>query len=204
MAGKIYLAGPDVFLPGAVEVGRRKLEICRQFGFEGLFPLDPDPGIEADPTAIFRADCALMRRADIGLFNLTPFRGPSADAGTVFELGFMFALGKPVYGYTGTSSVYADQVERQCGPLVARDGRLWDRSGYEVEDFDLIDNLMIIGAIREAGGALAAVETITPDVIPPGSETTRKEQWLAAFDAFAGCLQQVQNDVRSGRLKLER
>jgi len=28
------------------------------------------------------------------VFNLTPFRGPSADAGTVFELGFMYSKGK--------------------------------------------------------------------------------------------------------------
>jgi nucleoside 2-deoxyribosyltransferase len=79
-------------------VGRQKSEMCRAFGFEGLFPLDNDPEVGGDAVSIFRKNCALMRQADIGMFNLTPFRGPSADPGTVFELGFMFARDKPVYG----------------------------------------------------------------------------------------------------------
>ena len=29
---KIYLAGPDVFLPDAVEIGRRKVDICAAHG----------------------------------------------------------------------------------------------------------------------------------------------------------------------------
>jgi nucleoside 2-deoxyribosyltransferase len=37
---KIYLAGPDVFLPDAVEIGRRKVEICGRHGLVGLYPLD--------------------------------------------------------------------------------------------------------------------------------------------------------------------
>ena len=62
------------------------MAICQEFGFEGLFPVDNDFDAEADAAAIFRANCAQMKRADIGVFNLSPFRGPSADAGTVFEL----------------------------------------------------------------------------------------------------------------------
>ena len=37
---KIYLAGPDVFLPDAIEVGRRKQVLCERYGAIGLFPLD--------------------------------------------------------------------------------------------------------------------------------------------------------------------
>ena len=37
---KIYLAGPDVFLPDAVEIGRRKAAICARHGLTGLYPLD--------------------------------------------------------------------------------------------------------------------------------------------------------------------
>ena len=37
---KIYLAGPDVFLPDAVEIGRRKSAICARHGLSGLYPLD--------------------------------------------------------------------------------------------------------------------------------------------------------------------
>jgi nucleoside 2-deoxyribosyltransferase len=37
---KIYLAGPDVFLPDAVDIGRRKVELCARHGLIGLYPLD--------------------------------------------------------------------------------------------------------------------------------------------------------------------
>ena len=138
---KIYLAGPDVFLPDSLDVGRRKKELCRQFGFEGLFPLDQQLAGEPSGTDIFRADMALMRRADIGLFNLSPFRGPSADPGTVFELGIMMAMGKRVFGYRNTDRLYHERV---------------GEDGYMIERFGLGDNLMIDCAILEAGGTISA------------------------------------------------
>jgi nucleoside 2-deoxyribosyltransferase len=138
---KIYLAGPDVFLSDASEIGRQKCAICRQFGFEGLFPLDQQLGDAPTGTDIFRADIALMREADIGLFNLSPFRGPSADPGTVFELGMMMAMGKRVFGYRNTERLYHQRVQED---------------GYLIERFGLGDNLMIDCAILEAGGVIAA------------------------------------------------
>ena len=138
---KIYLAGPDVFLPDALAVGQAKKDLCRQFGFEGLFPLDQQLPGQPSGTDIFRADMALMREADIGLFNLSPFRGPSADPGTVFELGMMMAMGKRVFGYRNTELLYHQRVQAD---------------GYMIERFGLGDNLMIDCAIREAGGTISA------------------------------------------------
>ena len=37
---KIYLAGPDVFLPNAIEEGERLKALCQDYGYEGLFPMD--------------------------------------------------------------------------------------------------------------------------------------------------------------------
>jgi nucleoside 2-deoxyribosyltransferase len=97
-----------------------------------------------------------MRDADAIIANLTPFRGPSADAGTIYELGFMRALGKKVLGY---SNVAADFVPRTLGFLgggAHRDGggRWRDAADMAVEDFGLADNLMIDGGIHEASGML--------------------------------------------------
>jgi nucleoside 2-deoxyribosyltransferase len=39
---KIYLAGPDVFLPDAIEIGRLKVDICARHGLTGL-PSTPPP-----------------------------------------------------------------------------------------------------------------------------------------------------------------
>ena len=103
----IYLAGPDVFLPDAIEMGNRKKTLCEEQGFVGLFPYDTEidsiPINAREDHFIYRANLAMIRRADAGVFNLTPFRGVSADAGTVFELGLMIGLGKPVFGYTNES-----------------------------------------------------------------------------------------------------
>ena len=167
MSLKIYLAGPDVFLVNARQVGERKRLVCRDFGFEGLFPLDQDDSLAGDPAAIFRANYSLMRQADVGLFNLTPFRGPSADPGTVFELGLMFALGKPVYGYTSAPDNYWKRVNAALDPVVEKNDQRWDCDSYIVEDFDLIDNLMIVYAIQEAGGAITVVEERADENRPP-------------------------------------
>ena len=53
---------------------------------------------------IFARNLALMRRADLIIANLTPFRGVSADPGTVFELGWFDGAGKPVYGYSNVAA----------------------------------------------------------------------------------------------------
>lgn len=198
MTRKIYLAGPDVFLADVHGVSKRKREICRQFGFEGLFPLDKDESVEKDATKIFQANCSLMDQADIGVFNLTPFRGPSADVGTVFELAFLFARGKRIYGYANMPEIYADRVEAPFGPLVQRDGRRWDRDGHAVEDFDLSDNLMIVRAIQEAGGTITVVEEKIHEVTSEGGEQANKGGVLAAFGAFEACLRVVENDAWAG------
>ena len=85
-ATRLYLAGPDVFLPDAVQAGLRKKMLCEEFGFIGLYPLDNDragaTGERLDEE-IFSANVALMRQADAGIFNLSPFRGVNADAGLI-------------------------------------------------------------------------------------------------------------------------
>lgn len=184
---KIYLAGPDVFLEDAVDTGRRKKALCRDYGFDGLFPADKDEDVTADPAEIFRANCALMDEADIGIFNLTPFRGPSADAGTVFELGLMFAQGKPVFGYSSAPVPYAARVGQTAGPLQEQAGRLWDQTAFSVEDFGLADNLMIARAIAESGGSFVAIDEPDAD-----AATT-----LAALQAFEACLKAAQQKMNT-------
>jgi len=153
---KIYLAGPDVFLPDAINVGRRKKELCAAYGFEGLFPLD-DEIAEADgepmDRLIYRANAAMIRRADLGICNLTPFRGPSADAGTVFELGLLVGLGKPVLGYTNVTEDLLARSRSAGGATFDPSRRTWrDAAGMEIEDFGNVDNLMIDNALIEDGG----------------------------------------------------
>jgi nucleoside 2-deoxyribosyltransferase len=146
----IYLAGPEVFLPDAVELGRRKQALCTRYGFEGLYPLDnvisANTGERIDKL-IYDANKAMMQRADFCICNLTPFRGPGADAGTVFELGFMLGLGKAVFAYTNDAADYVHRVESFApGSREA----LRDRHELSVEDFGNFDNLMLEWGVRES------------------------------------------------------
>ena len=152
---KIYLAGPDVFLPDALEVGRQKTEICRRHGLTGLYPLDNVVDREATDASlrIFKANEAMMNQADAIIANLTPFRGPGADGGTVYELGYMAARGKFCLGYSNDPTLYADRVRRST-KVTARSGRLVDADGLTVEDFGQNDNLMMIHALDLHGAPL--------------------------------------------------
>ena len=152
---KIYLAGPDVFLPDAVEMGRRKVDICRRHGLIGRYPLDNivDRAAEDASLQIFKANEAMMDACDAIIANLTPFRGPGADAGTVYELGYMAARGKFCLGYSNDASLYADRV-RRLTEVASQDDRLADADGLTVEDFGHRDNLMMIHALDLHGAPL--------------------------------------------------
>jgi nucleoside 2-deoxyribosyltransferase len=159
---KIYLAGPDVFLPDAVEFGRRKVDFCARHGMTGLYPLDNKINL---PTAdaslrIFRGNEAMMNEADAVIANLTPFRGPGADAGTVYELGYMAGRGKLCLGYSNDPRLYSERV----GEVKIRDGRLTDAQGLTVENFDLADNLMMIHALDLHGCPLVAPRQAVEDI----------------------------------------
>jgi nucleoside 2-deoxyribosyltransferase len=171
---KIYLAGPDVFLQDAVAIGRRKVEICARHGLIGLYPLDNVIDLAAPDASlkIFCGNEAMMNEADAIIANLTPFRGPGADAGTVYELGYMAGRGKHCFGYSNDPALYVDRV-RQRGDVKMQHGRLVDADDLTVENFGHTDNLMMIHALALYGAPL-----VLPHVRPA-------ELWhdLTAFEA---------------------
>jgi nucleoside 2-deoxyribosyltransferase len=154
---RVYLAGPEVFLPNAKVVGAAKARLCAEAGFEGCFPLDAALALEGLSPAeqarqIFAACETMMRTCDFAIANCTPFRGVSMDAGTAYEVGFMRALGRPVFGYTNAGGSYAERahVYRRHGILAAD----CDRPDVEIENFGEAENLMIAVAVDVAGAAM--------------------------------------------------
>ena len=171
---RLYLAGPDVFLPDSQARAAALKAICARHGFTGVSPLDPLAG-EPEAWAAMPEALRIARRneahivsCDALVANLTPFRGPSADAGTVFELGFMRALGRPVYGWSNDPTPFAHRTRAFAGVAGGHDA-----DGMQIEDFGLSDNLMIEGAIHASGGSLTQVAS------------AHAERWtdLAAFTA---------------------
>ncbi len=183
---KVYLAGPDVFLPDAKAVGRRKKEICARFGLVGLFPLDHDPnGATGLPGAlpsmrIFHGCLAMMDEADAVIAHLTPFRGPGADAGTVFELGYMAARGKLCVGYTNRCDTYAERVEGVPGTAIDGGGPAHlDAEGLVIEDFGLTDNLMIVHALDAFGHPVLAPAAAPGDIWRDLTLFEKCAEWIA-------------------------
>ena len=139
----VYLAGPDVFLRESVEVGRAKQAICARHGLDGRYPGD-SPDVSGLPVgeqarALFEACVEMMDACVAGLVNLTPFRGPSADVGTAFEMGYLFGRDRPVFGYTSEVGDYTTRVVDDA---------------IQVESFGLADNLMLEGPMMRRGAII--------------------------------------------------
>ncbi len=162
MRPRVYLAGPDVFFPEPEKWAARKQEICARHGLTGVSPLDEYPNEPPEWAALplwrklSARNEAHIRSCQALIANLTPFRGPSADVGTVFEVGFARALGLPLFGYAHASQGFLERTlaflgaEAKSGP----NGSWLDGDGFLVEDFGRFDNLMIEGGIAGAGGTL--------------------------------------------------
>jgi nucleoside 2-deoxyribosyltransferase len=153
---RVYLAGPDVFFPGAAAHARRKAEICAGHGLEGLPPLNEDIGaLLAMPKdeawrAIYLKDVEMMEACDAVVANLTPFMGVSADAGTLIEVGWFLGRGRPVFGYTNESETFAERTAFRQGRV---DSNVpWLPRFEPFEDFGQADNLMVAGAAEYGGG----------------------------------------------------
>jgi len=167
---RVYLAGPDVFFPNAMEIGQAKKDICAQFGFEGVCPLDADfsglfeLGNPADRGYMsFNLMVELMDSCDLVIANMTPFRGPSMDVGTAVEIGYMHGCGKPVFGYTNVVADYADRVEPD---------------GFFIEPFGLVDNCMVEGPVHRAGAVVVRADV-------PADEL------YTSLEAFTECVRQA-------------
>lgn len=143
-----YMAGPDVFLQNAHEKAHEMRALCRPYGVEPLIPADNDgPGHalhtrskRARSLRIFQANVTLIERAHVIIANLEPFRRPSADVGTVWEIGYAFAKGKRTFAYATTTSHYLTRVSPRQN---LRENDWIDQQGMLIENFGLFDNLMI-------------------------------------------------------------
>lgn len=182
---RIYLAGPEVFLTNAKEVGQQKKALCKKYGFEGVFSLDIEIEIKGKTTTqvgfcISEVNEGLIKSCDIVVANLTPFRGPSADVGTAYEMGFAHGLGKKVFAYTNVAVPFTQRTIKALNLQAKRsvDGKLRDEYGMFIEEMELTDNLMIDGCIQASTGHLFV-------------EQAPKGQMFTYLGSFEKCLQAI-------------
>lgn len=154
---KIYLAGPDIFRPDVQDWIANARELCRQHGFEALTPFDHG---ETEPRKILDGNLELIRKAQIVVANLNPFRGFEPDSGTAFELGYALALGKKLWAYIDSAEPLLERIRRT--EALSADAKR-DSQDMAIEDFGLPLNLMLALTTHLVEGDLAAcIASIRP------------------------------------------
>jgi nucleoside 2-deoxyribosyltransferase len=159
MQPRLYIAGPEVFLLNAAKNAENQKELCRQYGFVPLHPMDNnlDLGDGDMKTAmrIYGGDIGQIRQCDIVVANCNGFRGVCMDDGTAYELGFGNALGKPSYGHILEKMSLVSRTIRDYPYSTTPDGRSVDTEGYLVtDDFGTSINLMMQCGMMFLGGRL--------------------------------------------------
>jgi nucleoside 2-deoxyribosyltransferase len=181
----IYVGGPDPAFPGGTVLLSHKRQMVEAAGFVPIIPSDSilveTTPSEAMAREIYMDRVSRMRLCDAAIINLTPWRGVSCEASAAYEVGFLAALGKPVFAYLNVSdereAELRGRVERQLGVKTDRTGRITDGYGVEVEDFGLPESLMVWAETRR----LFAIAT--PDLF---GDPTGFELCLEAVRLYAG------------------
>lgn len=169
---KVYLAGPIVFYADPPATFNRMKEICAKHGLQGCAPIDNQMGLQGAGAnenlmlQIAKADFDLCDQCDAGIFCLDPFRRcPEMDPGTAVEIGYMYAQGKKLAGWTVDGRLYPEKVtsflkdnfdetprSSDANAEGATSGALRDSEGLLLHSAGMVQNLMTQGAIELSGG----------------------------------------------------
>lgn len=159
----LYLAGPEVFLPDAQDIGDKKIKICSEHGFTGIYPVDnePLPRLTGSNLGFYicRKNKQKIKMSSGVIANITPFRSISIDPGTAYEIGYADALSRPIFAYTNSPDSFVERTVAAFGGAIAND-IIVDNIGMLIENFGLVDNLMIDGAIHDSTKTLLVSDCV--------------------------------------------
>lgn len=125
------------------------------------------PVLASVSNSIYVNNVSLIHSCDGVIANLTPFRGAEPDSGTVFELAYAVAIGKPVIGYFDYDiQKYTDVVEKFHGEITKKPAPAilekevvgmvdYDVDGNYIEGFGLRCNLMLENSVLIVRGGKA-------------------------------------------------
>lgn len=169
----VYLAGPAVFHPAVKALFKHMVEVCAEHGLTAIIPFGGDGSQDAllaslspteRATAIRAGNIERIASCDVVLACISPFRGPGADPGTAWEMGYGEALGKNVVAWCEDSQDYMARVPHDCDD----DGRIFCRQhGMLVENFNLPDNLMLTAGPHGVQCGFEAALTFVAALLAP-------------------------------------
>lgn len=149
---KAYLAGTEIFYPDTDETRERYHKLCEKYGIIGYYPPDVPPRdefidhIPADDSlhemelTFFTHDLNQIKRSDIIIANLNDYRGNEPDSGTAVECGIAWGMGHRCFAFIDDARCMKERFKGVT--KIREDGRLADKNGAHIEDFDLPLNLM--------------------------------------------------------------
>ena len=147
---EVYIAGP-LFTPGQRNLLEAIDALCREEGFATYLP-HRDAGVfdrDGDSRPFFLGDVRALQRAALVIAVLD---GCDVDSGTAWEMGYVYALGRPVLGYI--SDVRIVRPRTQLNPMI------WNTLDGLATDLDTLRVLL-----RQAAQRLEAA---------PGSPTSQE------------------------------
>jgi nucleoside 2-deoxyribosyltransferase len=164
---KVYIAGPDVFRPEAKAFFDTAKSLCEQLEMVALCPLSLEL---KTPKDVFLHNVKLLTECDGVVANVNSFRGPGADEGTSWEMGFAYALNKPVVSYMENIASLHEKTAVHFGDLYASSmtGHVFP-DGMKAEEWGLPVNLMLDQGSRALvhGGLLQALTALRTVVKTP-------------------------------------
>lgn len=144
----VYLASTVRYDPDAGKKLQEMKQLCQEYGYDVLTPLDRAAGEEMGENPYQLAAQQFyrfqkhVRSCDIILADLNDFRGHEPSCDVSFECGMGYQLGKKLFGYMRDTSKMRERI-----PNYGRDREYRDECGRNAEDFDYPINLMFAGSM---------------------------------------------------------
>ncbi len=129
---EVYIAGP-LFTPGQRALLEAIDALCRAEGLATYLP-HRDAGVfdrEGDSRPFFLGDVRALQRA---VLVIAVLNGCDVDSGTAWELGYAYALGRPVLGLLNDVRIARPQA--QLNPMV------WNTLAGLATDLDTLRSLL--------------------------------------------------------------
>ncbi len=149
---KAYLAGTEIFYPDSEQTQEKYHRLCEKYGIIGFYPSDvapddqykeyvkKDDSLHEMEVQLFTHDLNHILRTDIIIANLNDYRGNEPDSGTAVECGIAWGRGHRCFAFIDDARPMQQRFKGVT--KVDENGRLTDKDGATIEDFDLPLNLM--------------------------------------------------------------